>query len=331
MENNGENKKKPSFYNYDGYDYGDFWDKRAYEDNADLMAIEALSVPDQDASMLEIGAGTGRNTLRYPDYKKIYLVDYSITMLEKAVERLGDSDRFEFILADTYLLPFKEGSFERVSMIRVSHHLSDLGEAYREIGRVSKNGARFLMDYANKTNIKAYLRYFLKKQSWNPSDREPAAVGELTFDYHPEMVEEVLKNAGFRILRKRPVGILRGLGIARNKKTMGLANKVEGFFQKTFTGSRLTPSIFMDCEKEMREGFADNKPEFVCPACKGELTFREGEGHVCRTCAKLYPYKNRIHNFRSDLSSPEFTEFERNNPAYRDYVNNTEEKGKDNE
>ncbi len=38
--------------------------------------------------MLEIGAGAGRNTLRYRGYERIVLMDYALTQLQQAQQRL---------------------------------------------------------------------------------------------------------------------------------------------------------------------------------------------------------------------------------------------------
>ena len=70
------------------------------------------------ACLLELGAGGGRNTLRYVDFKQIVLLDYSVSQLEHAQKRLGKKTCYRFVAADIYRLPFMPGSFDCATMIR---------------------------------------------------------------------------------------------------------------------------------------------------------------------------------------------------------------------
>jgi len=109
--------EKPPICNYEGSDYQtSFWEKggRAYEDACEVSALKRLLPPKGDL-MLELGAGAGRNTPRYAGYKRIVLLDYSRTQLEQAQERLGTSERFVYVAADIYKLPFVDGLFDSTS------------------------------------------------------------------------------------------------------------------------------------------------------------------------------------------------------------------------
>ena len=81
----------PPICNYEGSDYPtSFWEQggRAYEDEVESIALGRL-LPRGGARLLELGAGGGRNTLRYVDFKQIVLLDYSVSQLEHAQKRLG--------------------------------------------------------------------------------------------------------------------------------------------------------------------------------------------------------------------------------------------------
>src|SRR5512146_3263018 len=121
--------------NYEGSDYQDsFWERggRAYEDAVEAVALRRL-LPPGGQRLLEIGAGAGRNTLRYRGFEQVVLLDYSRTQLQQAQQRLGRSERFLYVAADAYRLPFVPGLFDAATMIRVLHHMAD---APRVLGQV---------------------------------------------------------------------------------------------------------------------------------------------------------------------------------------------------
>ena len=57
-------------------------------------------------------------------------------------------------------------------MIRVVHHLSQLDPAFAEIQRVMQTYSTLILEYANKRNLKAILRWLTGKQKWNPFSRK---------------------------------------------------------------------------------------------------------------------------------------------------------------
>jgi ubiquinone/menaquinone biosynthesis C-methylase UbiE len=160
------------------------------------------------AHLLELGAGAGRNTPRYQGYDKVTLLDYSRTQLEQARQKLGDNPRYRFIAADVYRLPFVEGAFDGATMIRTLHHMADAPAALAQVRRVLTGGT-FILEYANKRNLKSMLRYLLKKQTWSPYTLEPVEYLELNFDFHPKAIRQWMKEAGFHIERAITVSHFR--------------------------------------------------------------------------------------------------------------------------
>src|SRR5512146_267698 len=125
--------------NYEGSDYQDsFWERggRAYEDAVEAVALRRL-LPPGGQRLLELGAGAGRNTLRYRGYKEIVLLDYSRTQLQQARQRLGtigqDGARLIYVAADVYHLPFVPGLFDTATMIRTLHHMVEPRKALSEV------------------------------------------------------------------------------------------------------------------------------------------------------------------------------------------------------
>src|SRR5512138_1964571 len=98
----------PPICSYEGSDYQtSFWDQgdRRYEDAVEGVALRRL-LPKSGRLLLELGAGAGRNTPRYLGFDRVVLLDYSRTQLEQAQQRLGKSDKYIYVAADVYRLPF---------------------------------------------------------------------------------------------------------------------------------------------------------------------------------------------------------------------------------
>src|SRR3990172_12775973 len=111
---------RPPICDYEGSDYQvSFWERgnRAYEDRVEAIALKRL-LPQAGKMLLEVGAGAGRNTSRYLGFERIVLLDYSRTQLQQAQERLGQNDRYMFVAADAYRLPFVPGLFDAATTIR---------------------------------------------------------------------------------------------------------------------------------------------------------------------------------------------------------------------
>ena len=165
-----EHPTTPRVCSYEGSDYQtSFWETgaRRYEDAVEAIALKRL-LREPGRLMLELGAGAGRNTPRYADWQGVVLVDYSRTQLLQARERLGESPRFVYVAADIYQLPFVPGLFDGATMIRTLHHMADPKLALQNVRGVLAENAVFILEFANKRNLKAIARWLAGKQEWNP-------------------------------------------------------------------------------------------------------------------------------------------------------------------
>ncbi|MFN2299118.1 MAG: class I SAM-dependent methyltransferase [Anaerolineales bacterium] len=291
---------------YENSDYQKtFWEdgSREYEDLCEARVIRRLMPAAGGRLLLELGAGAGRNTARYAGYERIVLLDYSRTQLQQARERLGASNRFLFIAADIYSIPFVDGLFDGATMIRTLHHLSDPPAGLREIRRVLQPESFFLLEYANKRNLKAILRYLLRRQSWNPFSREAVEYLPLNFDFHPATVRTWLSGCGFRILVQATVSHFR---IAVIKRT--IPARVLSFLDYLlgFTGNiwQLSPSVFIKATSDS-SGIKDNQGFFQCPYCRSR-DFQENplpsEGALdCLQCKRRYLIRNGVYDFKEPL------------------------------
>ena len=78
-----------------------------------------------------------------------------------------------YVAADIYHLPFVPGLFDTATMIRTLHHMVDPRRALSQVRQVLQSNATFILEFANKRNMKSVLRYALRRQTWNPFSPEP--------------------------------------------------------------------------------------------------------------------------------------------------------------
>ena len=294
-------EKTPEVIDYEDSDYQTtFWKEggRDYEDGCEQVAIRRL-LPDQGELLLEIGAGAGRNTPRYQGFKRVVVNDFSLTQLQQAQEYLGKNDKYIYVAGDVYRLPFVDNLFDGATMIRVLHHMQDPLAALKGIARGVSPGNPFLLEYANKQNLKAILRYWLGRQDWNPFTLEAIEFEKLNFDFHPKSIKNWLAEAGFDLQRQLTVSHFR---IAFLKKIIPtrILVALDSIFQYTGAWWQLSPSIFT---RNIRKGSsAESSPSgfFLCPKCGETLSDEESAAVelVCISCGKKYPIVDGIYDFR---------------------------------
>src|SRR6266540_1221056 len=236
----------PPVCDYEGSDYQtSFWDKggRQYEDRTEAIAIKRL-IPQRGRIMLELGAGAGRNTPRYTSFERVVLLDYSRTQLEQAQQRLGQSEKYVYVAADVYRLPFVDGLFDGATMIRTLHHMADAPKALGQVKDVMRPGGTFILEFANKLNLKAIIRYLLGRQKWSPFSLEPVEFAKLNFDFHPKAVRNWLRDLSFSIERTLSLSHFR-VGFLKRIVPIGLLVFLDSLFQWTGALWQLTPSVFV--------------------------------------------------------------------------------------
>ncbi len=293
----------PPVCNYEGSDYQtSFWEKggRAYEDACEAIALKKL-LPARGAHLLELGAGAGRNTPRYTGYDKITLLDYSRTQLVQARDRLGDNPRYTFVAADVYRLPFVPGGFDGATMIRTLHHMKDAPAALAQVRRVLSANATFILEYANKRNLKSMLRRLLGKQAWSPYTLEPVEYLPLNFDFHPAAVRAWMRDAGFTIDRTITVSHFR-VGFLKRVIPTGLLAWLDSLAGLTGGLWQLTPSVFLRATalaKDLSASQTLSAGGFACPACQTPLADTPPL-LKCGNCGKKYPVEGGIYDFRLD-------------------------------
>jgi ubiquinone/menaquinone biosynthesis C-methylase UbiE len=295
----------PPVCDYEGSDYQkSFWDQggREYEDRTEAIALKRL-LPKSGHLMLELGAGAGRNTPRYAGYGRVVLLDYSTTQLQQAQERLGKSERYIFVAADVYRLPFIDGLFDGATMIRTLHHMVDAPKALAQLRKVLQPGSVFILEFANKLNIKAILRYWLGRQKWSPFSREPVEFVELNFDFHPKAIHKWLQELGFHVERILTVSHFR-LGLLKRLVPTGILVALDSLAQWTGSLWQLTPSVFVKASLggESGESVPDDVIQwFKCPQCGYASMARKEDYIKCSSCGERWVVRDGIYDFREPM------------------------------
>lgn len=291
--------ERPPICDYEGSDYqASFWGQgeRAYEDRVEAIALRRL-LPRAGQLLLEVGAGAGRNTPRYKSFERIVLLDYSRTQLEQAQERLGQNSRYVYVAADAYRLPFVPGLFDTATMIRTLHHMADPPRAIGQIRQVLQSEGTFILEYANKQNLKAILRYAFKRQSWSPFTPESVEFARLNFDFHPAAVRSWLWSCGFSIERQLTVSHFR-LGPLKRWVPLGLLVRMDALAQLTGNWWQVTPSVFLRAQAQGETPKASPGSFFRCPDC-GHFPLPERPDKIqCPACGKDYELRKGIYDFR---------------------------------
>lgn len=296
----------PPVCNYEGSDYQQsFWEQggRAYEDQAEAIALKKL-LPKNGKLMLELGAGAGRNTPRYAGFERIVVLDYSTTQLAQAQERLGKSDKYIYVAADVYRLPFLNGIFDSATMIRVLHHMADAPKALSQIKDVLQPNAIFILEFANKLNLKSILRYLIGKQDWNPFTLEPVEFVKLNFDFHPKAIRNWLGELGFSIEKILTVSHFR-LGLLKRIIPAKILAWFDGLFQPTGAFIQLSPSVFVKA-KTSAEGVTKEIPLdvlslFKCPDCGNGKLQDKTDYLLCSSCNAQWQVNDGIYDFREKV------------------------------
>jgi ubiquinone/menaquinone biosynthesis C-methylase UbiE len=301
---------RPPVCDYTDSDYQtSFWDQggRAYEDQAEGVALRRL-LPASGKLLLELGAGAGRNTSRYHGFERIVLLDYSHTQLEQAQARLGRSERYVFVAADVYRLPFVPSLFETATMIRTLHHMTNAPLALRQVRQVLQPGAAFILEFANKRNLKAILRYLLHRQTWNPFKLEPVEFSALNFDFHPQAVRQWLVESGFAVQRQLTVSHFR-MGLFKRLIPLKMLLAMESTLQLTGNWWQLTPSVFVracavgagECKNHASESIPTLNTSisdiFRCPECGCAPLTEQTDALACPRCARRWAVRDGIYDF----------------------------------
>lgn len=291
----------PRICDYEGSNYRtEFWEGqgRNYEDTVERDVLRRV-LPSQGKRMLEIGAGFGRLTEEYNAYEHVVLLDYSFSQLQFAREQLGD-DGYTYVAADAYHMPFKSGVFDGASMIRVIHHFENVPAVLTAIRRIMANNATFILEHANKRNMKAMLRHLIGKQEWSPYTLDPVEFVELNFNFHPGYIAGELQKANFDMRERIPISFFRS-GLLKRRVPANILASMDKLTQKT--GLLVSPGIFTintASGQQVDNVNLSSDEIFASPITGGDLR-REGNLLIDESGSR-WEIRDGIYDFKAPLS-----------------------------
>ena len=305
---------------YENYDYRQFWQNvnRDYEDSSERLAIRKFLRNENlsDKVFADFGCGYARLFDEYRQSKIIILLDYSLNNIKNAKESIfkylqNDKKKLSnifFVVADINNLPIKKGIIDACISVRVIHHLEKPHIFFAELYRVLRPGGLFILEFANKRNLKNIIKFVFGKLKLSPFSKKPLQIGETILDNHPKYIQNLLKEAGFSIKKKISASNFR-LGFIKKHIKLKLLLFFEKIYQEMFSLIDIGPSIFLKTFKESEKESANNiknyknieiKDIFSCPSCKSEnLSFSDDKLFLlCLSCSKKYSAFDNILNFK---------------------------------
>ena len=291
--------REPRICDYEDSSYRtDFWEGqgREYEDRAERVAIRHL-LPPRGRRLLDIGGGFGRLSEFYTGYDQVVLLDYSRSLLRQAQARLGRDGRVVYVAASFYALPFAAESFDAALMVRVMHHVERVPALLAEVARVLAGGGAYVLEFANKRNLKAMLRYALGRQDWRPYELAPHEFVEMNLNFHPAWMRARLAEGMFHVKRTRTVSHFR-LALLKQLLPEHFLATMDGLLQPTGAWWQLTPSVFHLCAPDKPAASPPPNLRFRCPACGGEDLQDTARALTCTVCGRRWSIEDGIYNFK---------------------------------
>ncbi|MFW5943027.1 MAG: class I SAM-dependent methyltransferase, partial [Chloroflexota bacterium] len=282
---------------YEGSDYRTrFWEEseRTYEDRVERVALRRLLPPRGD-TLIDIGAGFGRLADEYSGYRRVVLFDYSRTLLQEARQMLGDDPRYYYVAGNWYQMPFVDGLFQTMVQVRTIHHAADVPALFGELARIARPGGAYVLEFANKQNIKAILRYMLRRQPWSPFSHQPVEFVELNYNFHPAWIRRHLQQVAFTPRRTLTVSHFR-LSLLKRLIPTRLLVSLDGVAQHTGGWWQLSPSVFIASEHPTQGQPASPDTFFACPSCRTPL--QGDDALTCPTCQRRWVKRDGVYDFK---------------------------------
>jgi demethylmenaquinone methyltransferase/2-methoxy-6-polyprenyl-1,4-benzoquinol methylase len=98
--------------------------------------------------ILDLAAGTGTSSASFTENGATCVAcDFSLGMVREGARRRGgaDVDGVSFVAGDALRLPFRDAAFDAVTMSFGLRNVQDVGQALRELTRVTKPGGRLVI------------------------------------------------------------------------------------------------------------------------------------------------------------------------------------------
>jgi hypothetical protein len=236
----------------------------------------------------------------FSGYRQVVLVDYSRSQLEFARQRYGD-EGYLYVAADVYRLPFAPGVFDTAVMIRVLHHMAQPVAALEQVRGAMQEAGTFVLEFANKRNLKSIARWLLRRQKWNPFSRQPVEFAKLNFDFHPGQVRQALQMANFAPDRTLTVSHFR-IGLLKHLVPNGLLVALDSLAQYTGGLWQLSPSVFIRSQATGVDRSAPPGAFWRCPECGSYALDETARGLTCQGCGRKWDRINGVYDFKQPVT-----------------------------
>jgi hypothetical protein len=155
----------------------------------------------------------------------------------------------------------------------------------------------FILEYANKHNLKAILRYGLRRQAWSPFTLDPVEFARLNFDFHPRAVRAWLEQSNFALERQLSVSHFR-IRLLKRWIPLKLLVAMDSAAQLTGNLWQLSPSIFTRSRAVGDTPLAEPGAFFRCPNCNHDPLEQAPQELICPNCSRHWPIQDGIYDFR---------------------------------
>ncbi len=204
-------------------------------------------------------------------------------MVQDARQRLGDG--YTYVCADLYQLPFATGALDTVVQVRVLHHVEDLPAAFAEVSRVLGAGGSYVLEFANKRNLKAIARYLAGRQADDPFDDAAHEFVPLNWNFQPRVVEADLAAAGLPVRQRRAASLFR-LPVLKRRLAPERLAALDRWLGGALGSMAPAPSQFVRAARVI--GAARNPHLWRCPVCGHEPLVPHADVMPCPACSRRW-------------------------------------------
>ncbi len=174
-----------------------FWDEShtiddVYDTGGRVLAALGHGFEPRGARILEVGAGSGRDSLELVGRgAEVWVVDYTPSAL-RLIARQPDGDRLVRVCGDAFGLPFRDGTFDAVFHQGLLEHFREPRPLLAENARVLKKGGILLVDVPQRWHYYTPLKHALiAADKWFAGWETEFSIGELralvrSVGLHPE-------------------------------------------------------------------------------------------------------------------------------------------------
>ena len=167
---------------------------------------------------------------------------------------------------------------------------------------MARADAAYVLEFANKHNLKAILRHRLGRQVWSPFDPEPVEFVALNYDFHPDWIRAQLIAAGFAPGDMLAVSSFR-LGPLKRLAPTSLLVALDSAVQPTGRWQQLSPSVFVRSRLVRPQPLVVAGGFFACPTCHLRLGEPVDGLLVCANsaCGRRWRVEDGVYDFKEPV------------------------------